>query len=435
MKFYKAFLLIFCSLAGFAFSCVEDPHDIVEPIDVDGKEVFDLYVCAVKHGGMGQNKNGTFVRQVSDLSADTEMVSFEGKGIDITQNYTMESITRGKYYYQVPQEATGGFVKFHIVRGSDGEESIVVDAERPFKENTYYPRKYTHAWLDNGATLLVVGTDAEHKIVYWTKLAESNLAVITEGSLDIPVPDGYTSLSTSGLLTMRPTDGKLFYIYYTNPADENARRTTYIAVIDPSTMTVTENNVVPQEVMEETESAAYGELMQTFITYDESGNMYVAGMVTMILTGKATKYGVLRRIKTGETEFDPTWNGFPDPEGRLITVQYVGGNKILAYSRDESLGTKIDSRSYFYTLIDTEFCTRTRVSCGGIPLRYCSGWYSQRTAVSGRYAYIGVTEGEGADEYPMVYIYDIVSDTVTEGVKLSKGFCFDIIRVMSSDED
>ena len=436
MMYIKQLLLVLgCSLT-LAASCNKNPGpEPLPPDPVEDKVVFDLYVCAVKHGGMGQNKNGTFVRQVTALTADQPMVEYTGKGIDITMDYTMESITRGKYYYQVPQAATGGFVKFHIVRNGDGEESIVVDAERPFKENTYYARKYTYAWLDDGATLLIAGTDADHKVVYWSKLAESDLAVIAEGKLGISVPEGFTALSTSGLLTVRPTDGKLFYIYYTKPADDNAGRTTHIAVIDPSTMKVTENHTVPQEVMEETESAAYGELMQTFITYDEAGNMYVAAMVTMNLTGKATKYGVLRRVKAGETQFDPTWNGFPDPEGRLITVQYVGGNKILAYSRDESLGTKIDSRSHFYTLIDLQTCRRERVSCNGQPLRYCSGWYSQRTAVYGKKAYIGVTEGDGEDEYPMVYIYDTLTGTVEEGVKLSKGFCFDIIRVMSSDED
>ncbi|MBQ7458773.1 MAG: hypothetical protein IJS70_06355 [Bacteroidales bacterium] len=418
-------------MAALASSCEEDPHDIIDPVPVEDNEVFDLYVCAVKHGGMGQNKNGTFVRRVSDLSADAEPVSFEGKGIDITQSYTMESITRGKYYYQVPQEATGGFVKFHIVRNVAGEESIVVDAERPFKENTYYPRKYTHAWIDDGATLLIVGTDADHKIVFWSKLAESDLMVKSEGTLDIPIPDGYETLSTSGLLTVRPTDGKLFYFYLTKPASDSDKPATHVAVIDPSSMRVIADNLVPEVVMEETVSAAYGELMQTLITYDERGTMYVTGMVTI----GGTKYGVLRRIKAGEETFDPEWNGFPNPEGRLLTVQYLGGGKILAYSRDETLGTKIDSRSHFYTIIDTEFCTRTRVSCNGAPLRLCSGRYSQRTAVSGRKAYIGVTEGDGEDECPMVYIYDIISGTVEEGVKLSKGFCFDIIRVMSSDED
>ena len=430
MKGFLPFCLLFVVLYLLLWAC--DPEPVPDPPGpVESGRVFDLYVCAVKHGGMGQNKNGTFVRQVESLAADQELVSFEGKGIDITQKYTMESITRGKYYYQVPQEATGGFVKFHIVRNAAGDESIVVDAERPFGNNTYYARKYTHAWLDGGETLLVVGTDAEHKIVYWSKLAESDLAVKAEGTIDIPIPSGYETLSTSGLLTVRPTDGKLFYIYYTKPADDQAKPATHIAVLDPVSMTVTEDNLVPEAVMEEPVTAAYGELLRNIIAYDTDGNMYVAGLCTF----DGTKLGVMRRIKASQTTFDASWNGFPNPEGRLLTIQYVGAGKMLAYSRVESMGTKIDSRSHFYSIIDIASTLRERVEYNSVPLRYCSGGYSQRSAVVDGKAYIGVTEGDGEDEYPQVFIYDSATGKVEQGVKLSKGFCFDIIRVMAADKE
>ena len=123
-----------------AVSCHEPvPEPEPEPVVLKDYN-FDLFVCAVKHGGMSQNKNGTYVRSVSDLTADQPRVEFTGKGIDITQDYTLESITRGKYYYQVPQKATGGFVKFHIERDAAGEERIVEDAEVPFKDNVYSAR-------------------------------------------------------------------------------------------------------------------------------------------------------------------------------------------------------------------------------------------------------------------------------------------------------
>ena len=102
------------SMMMMAVSCHEpEPEPEPEPVVLKDYN-FDLFVCAVKHGGMSQNKNGTYVRSVPDLTADQPTVAFSGKGIDITQDYTLESITRGKYYYQVPQRATGGFVKFHI---------------------------------------------------------------------------------------------------------------------------------------------------------------------------------------------------------------------------------------------------------------------------------------------------------------------------------
>ena len=393
---------------------------------------FDLYVCAVKHGGMGQNKNGTYVRSVPSLDADQPLIEFTGKGIDITQKFTMESITRGKYYYQVPQEGADRFVKFHIERNEAGEEWIPepLDAEVPFKQNTYYPRKYTHAWLDNGSTLLIVGTDSDHKQVVWTKLNESNLAIIEEGKLALTLPEGFDMFSTSGLLTVRPTDGTLFYIYYVKTENSDRKPVTHIAVLDPKTMKVVSDAPVSEGIMEEPVTAAYGELLRNIIAYDEFGTMYVAGLCTY----NGVKLGVMRRIMPMESQFDSSWNGFPSPEGRLLTVQYVGNGRMLVYSRDEKLGTKIDSRSHFYSIINLTNGQRERVSYNGTPLRYCSGGYSQRSAIVDGKAYIGITEGDGPDDNPMVYIYDSATDRVVPGAKLSKGFCFDIIRAMVEEE-
>lgn len=413
------------SVVTTAVSC-EGPEPEPGPQPVVTDRAFDLYVCAVKHGGMGQNKNGTYVRRVGSLAAGQPRVEFTGRGLDITTRFTMESITRGMYYYQVPQEATGGFVKFHIALNAAGDETVVTDAETPFQKNTFYARKYTHAWLDEGRTLLVIGTDSDHRTAYWSKLREKDLAVQAEGTLDIRIPEGYQTISTSGLLSVRPTDGRLFYLYLVKSDDESVKPVTHVAVLDPATLAVLSDVAVSPDVMEETVSAAYGELIQTLITYDEDGTMYVAGMKTF----DGVKLGVLRRIRPGETTFDPSWNGFPEPEGRLLTVQYVGNGRLLAYSRDEKLGTKIDSRSHFYSIVDLRTTRRERVCCEGVPLRWCSGRYSQRSAVVDGKAYIGVTEGDGPDDYPCVYIYDSDKGTVEKGIELSKGFCFDIIRAM-----
>ena len=412
-----------------AVSCEPVPEPEPEPEPTPSAQAFDLYVCAVQHGGMGQNKNGTFLRRVSSLVDGEPTVEFTGRGLDITTRFTMESITRGRYYYQVPQEATGGFVKFHIVLDASGNEQAVIDSETPFKQNTYYARKYTHAWLDGGATLLVLGTDSDHRIIYWSKIRESDFSVQEEGRLGLSLPDGFTAFSTSGLLTVRPTDGKLYYIYYVKPSDEAAKPVTHIAVLDPETMKVNSDAQVPEEVMEEPVTAAYGELLRNIIAYDETGTMYVAGLCTR----GGVKLGVMRRIPAGTDVFDPSWNGFPDPEGRLLTIQYIADGEMLCYSRDESLGTKIDNRSHFYTIVDLKTTRRERVKYAGVPLPYCSGGYSQRTAVVEGKAYIGITGGDDVLDSPQVFIYDVASHTVTAGVKLSKGFCFDIIRAMETE--
>ena len=439
MKELKKLLLILTvtmvSMMSMAVSC-EDPTPDPEPEPEVLKDYnFDLFVCAVKHGGMSKNKNGTYVRSVPALTADQPRVEFTGKGIDITEDFTLESITRGRYYYQVPQRATGGFVKFHIERNAAGEERIVEDAEVPFKDNTYDARKYTHAWINDSATLVIVGTDAGHTRIYWSKLIESNLAVQSEGSFDITLPEGYGSFSTSGLLTYRKSDRKLYYFYFAKP--ESGRTDAiasqlYIAVINPDTMVVESNNAVPGEIMEETAGSAYGELMQSMIMYDEADNMYVAGLKTV--DGK--EMGTLRRINAGSVAFDAAYNGFPNPDGKLLTVQYLGGGKALSYSRDESLGTKVDSKSHFYSVINLSNGSRERVKFNGTALQYCGGRFSQRSAVVNGKAYIGVggeVEGEAEENNPTIYIYDCATGVVEKGVELSKGFCFDIIRAMEAE--
>ena len=436
MKALKHLLLILTvamvSMMSMASSCEKQPDPEPKPEIKDYN--FDLFVCAVKHGGMSKNKNGTYVRSVSALTADQPMVEFTGKGIDITEDFTLESITRGKYYYQVPQRATGGFVKFHIERNAAGEESIVEDAEVPFKDNTFDARKYTHAWIGDSTTLVIVGTDAKHTKIFWTKLNESNLAVQSEGTFDITLPEGYGSFSTSGLLTYRKSDKKLYYFYFAKPAagmSDAATSQVYTAIINPQTMAVESNIKVDNAIMEETAGSAYGELMQSMIFYDEADNLYLAGLKTV--DGK--EMGVLRRIPVGKTTFDASWNGFPNPEGKLLTVQYLGDGKALSYSRDETLGTKIDSKSHFYSIINLSDCTRSRVKFNGQDLQYCGGRFSQRSAVVNGKAYIGVGgEVEGADEAtnPTIYIYDCKTGAVEKGVELSKGFCFDIIRAMEA---
>ena len=194
-------------------------------------------------------------------------------------------------------------------------------------------------------------------------------------------------------------------------------------------MKVESNTVVPHDVMEETAGSAYGELMQSMIMYDEADNMYVAGMITI----DEKEMGILRRIPVGSKTFDSFWNGFPNPEGKLLTIQYLGNGKALCYSRDESLGTKIDSKSHFYSIINLANGSRSRVQYNGADLQYCGGRFSQRSVVVNNKAYIGVggeTEGEAEATYPAIYIYDCKTGAVEKGVELSKGFCFDIIRAM-----
>lgn len=433
MKKYRLILMALAALVSInlSTSCSKDDNkeDVPPTPEEVTKHQYELYVCPVKHGGMSMNKNGTFVRKVNALTADQPMVEFNGKGLEITNKYTMESVTRGKYHYQVPESADR-FVKFEIKVDVSGNEVAELVSEKPFVKNTYFARKYTHAWLDNGATLVIVGTDAKHQTVYWSKLKESDMSVISEGTLDISVPEGYKSLSTSGLLTYREKSNDLLYFYVGKEASgitESANSKLYVAAIDPATMAVKSKNVAPQSIATESAASAYGELMQNTIMYDESGNLYLAGLTEV----NKEEFGSLLRIKTGEVSFDESYNGFPNPEGKLLTIQYLTNGKALAYARDNAKGTKIDSPSHFYTIINLSTGSRERVKYNGADLPYCSGRFSQRTAIADGKAYIGVADKDNLTAG--VYIYDIASGKVEKGVELQNGFCFDIIRVVDAE--
>ncbi len=99
------------------------------------------------------------------------------------------------------------------------------------------------------------------------------------------------------------------------------------------------------------------------------------------------------------------------------------------YARVNSLGTKTDSHSRYYAVVDLNTGRRTRLACDGTELPYCSGGFSQRSAIADGKAYIGVTPENAA---PSIYIYDIVSGTTTKGVDIAKGYYFDMLRVIEN---
>ncbi len=454
MRKFKFVLLAFMALmTAVSFTACSDDDDPVvnpepdpDPVEEVSDYRFELYVCPVKHGGMSMNKNGTFVRSVASLTADQPMVQFTSKGYELTSKYTMESITKGAYHYQVP-ETGDAFVKFRFDVDANGDEYVADEVRVPqagMKEvevngekitPTFSGRKYTHAWIDNGKTLVLMGTNGDKTLVYWVKLNEENMQIIDNGVLDLTIPEGYTTLSTSGILTYREKSGDLIYFFIAKNAkgmtDAEQSKLCIAVISDPSTMKVSKINEVDSSLALESTASAYGELMQNTVMYDESGNLYLAGL----LKDDGIEYGSLLRMNAGDTNFEAGYNALPNPEGKLHTIQYLGNGKALAYMRNHTAEiasgvkpTAIDAVNNFYTIIDLNSKTRERVKYNGTDLPYCSGRFSQRSAVVAGKAYIGI-----ADQTALtagVYIYDIATGAVEEGVKLESGFCFDIIRAM-----
>lgn len=388
----------------------------------ESKYHFDLFLTVGKHGGMS-SKNTTIVNSVSKLTADMGTITVKGEGTELGE-YSMECISKGKYYYQVPS-SNDRFVKYQIK-----DNKVVVVKETPFKSNSYKVRNLAHAWIDDN-TLVLMAADGKKTKVLWTKLNTETMSILDEGELSITVPAGYDNLTTTGILTYREADGKLFYFYYGKTASSSPMGTTSekkfrLAVIDAATMKEEQKDVL-SPVDSEMAGSAYGELMQNCVMYDEAGNLYLAAFTE---TDNMEK-GMLLRIEAGKFAFDASYNGYKDSDGKLLTVQYLGNGKALVYGRHDASGTKIDSYSHYYSILDLNTGEKTRLSYDGKEIAYSGGRFAQRSVIFNKKAYIGVNTE--ADANAIIYIYDIETGKVEKGAEVAGGFYFDMIRLIEND--
>jgi hypothetical protein len=389
-----------------------------DPI-VLGPHHFDLTVTVGKQGGMGRDVT-TIMQSREKLDAGA-VVDFKNVGAEINADYTMESIVRGKYYYQVPV-AGDRFVKLQF---KDNKMEVV--QAQPFKENTYNIRQYCHAWTADNQ-LVIMAANGDKNAIIWTKINTDDMTIASEGTLAINVADGWETFTTSGILAYRESDNKLFYFYYNKKG--SGRKATkeekfHVAVINAETMAVEQDNLCPFAA--EMAGSAYGELLQQTTFFDEQGNLYLAALSDTSIGEE----GKLLRINKGEFNIDADYNGFPNSDGKLLTTQYLGNGKVFCYSRhdDETLGTAIDSYAHYYSVVDLKAGTRTRMSFGGTEIPYSSGRFSQRSAFdpNDNKVYFGVNTETAA---PQIYVYDVKSGEVTEGISVTEGYYFEQIRII-----
>ncbi len=420
MKKFKFLLLPFVALfiAFGMTSCSNE--DEPKPDDEDPTIIqdyhFDLWVALDRHGGMGRDVQ-TLVRSLNSLEADQPEITFQGQGTEVNSILSLETILKGAYYYQVPVSGDR-FAKYTIK-----DNQIQVVKERRFQTNTYSTRKYTHAWI-NDNTLVIVAANGDASKIIWTKLNADDMTIIDEGTLDVKMPEGGELFTTSGILTYRASDNKLFYFYYakTGKAFGGKRVTPMMtAVINPANMAVESDT--PCFLDCEMVGTAYGELLQTTTFIDGNNNLYIA-CVTDDADGN--EHSHLLKIPANSTSFDQSYDGFT-ADGKLISVMYVGNNKVVAYAREDKIGTKIDDFSHYYTVLDVVSKTSTPITFNGQRLAYSSGRFSSRMAYVNNKAYIGV-DAEG--QKPQIYIYDVTSGQTSLGATMASGYYFEQIRVV-----
>lgn len=422
MKKFKNALIALAAMlmATVGTSCSDDNND--PGVDDKGEVIkgeyhFDLWVALDRHGGMGRDVQ-TLVRSLDNLDASQPEISFRGTGTEVNSILSLETIVKGPYYYQVPVSGDR-FAKYVIE-----DNQVIVKAERRFRTNTYSTRKYTHAWLDDN-TLVIMAAAGDGASIIWTKLNASDLSIIDEGTLNITLPEGASLFTTSGLLTYRKTDNRLFYFYYAKTGGKRGKRVSpmNMAVITPSTMNIESIDVCPIDA--EMVGSAYGELLQPTTIIDGAGNLFIACFTE---DADGNEHSHLLRIPAGQTTFDASYDGFTD-SGKLISLLYMGNGKAIAYARDDAAGTLIDSFSHYYTVIDLAAKTSTPIKYNGEGLPYSSGRFSSRMAFVNGKAYIGV---DAQNTAPRIYIYDAATGTTTLGATMAAGYYFEQIRVVEN---
>ncbi len=411
-SFFAAFL---------AFTMVScSNHDEPDPIPDDPSIIqdyhFDLWVALDRHGGMGRDVQ-TLVRSVNSLDADQPEITFQGTGTEVNALLSLETILKGAYYYQVPVSGDR-FAKYTIK-----DNKIEVVKERRFQTNTFSTRKYTHAWI-NDNTLVIMAANGDATKIIWTKLNAEDMSIISEGSLDVKMPEGGEIYTTSGILTYRASDNKLFYFYYAKTGGSRGKRVSPMltAVINPATMAVESETTCFTDC--EMVGTAYGELLQTTTFIDGNNNLYIACKTD----ADDGEHSLLLKIPANSTTFDQSYNGFTST-GKLISVMYIGDNKVMAYAREDRIGTGIDDFSHYYTVIDVVSKISSPVKYNDQQLAYSSGRFSSRMAYVNHKAYIGI---DAQGEKPQIYIYDVKTAQTSLGATMASGYYFEQIRVVEN---
>ena len=413
---FASFVALFVAFGMTSCTDKDEPDPTPDDPTLIKDYHFDLWVALDRHGGMGRDVQ-TLVRSINSLEADQPEITFQGTGIEVNSILSLETILKGAYYYQIPVSGDR-FAKYTI---KDNQVQVV--KERRFQTNTYSPRKYTHAWI-NDNTLVIMAASGDASKIIWTKLNADDNTIIRESTLDVRMPEGADLFTTSGILVYRASDNKLFYFYYakTGKAFGGKRVTPMMtAVINPETMAIESDT--PCFLDCEMVGTAYGELLQTTTFIDGNNNLYIACVSD---DADGNEHSHLLKIPANSTSYDQSYDGFT-AGGKLISVMYVGNNKAVAYAREDKLGTKIDDFSHYYTVLDVVSKTSTPVTYNGQRLAYSSGRFSSRMAYVNHKAYIGV-DAEGRK--PQIFIYDVEKNQTSLGATMASGYYFEQIRVV-----
>lgn len=428
----KFFFLALIALGLVSCDNKDDSKPFVSPVESLPAH-FDIWVSLDgTTGSGGQNQAQTVIVQGVQSLDDDKVLSFKGIGADVTSIMDAETMIHGKYYYQVAPLKEAKYAKYQITN-----QGVQLLAEHSFGKNTYAATKYCADWINDSTFVVVASANSNSKVV-WSKVKEANnkFTILSEGEFDLS-QSGVEKYSTSGLVRYRKADNTLIYLFCDYSRATTKTNKIFAAFVNPDDMSI--KSVAEEIRSTQLAGTVYGELLQNKTFFDENGNLYVAcgSQIENSKNSSTCTNGRIYRINAGASEFDASYLGFNHPDGKIVTVDYLGNNKVLLYLQDpKHCGLVADNSDYdgwgskyncYYAVYDLLNNELSELEYNGKKLPFNLGTFSQRSVVRDGKAYIGVNPEVGA---PVIYIYDIATGKVTKGMTIQEGYEFNRIVVL-----
>lgn len=414
-------LLLF-SILFFACDNKEAPENNPNKEDISLHDKhFDLWIPLESTSGMGFS--GHVVKRMESL--DKGVINIDNSGVDVSEKLYSSFMTKNGYYYQISKDRRFG--KYKITNTG-------IEVVKEISYTTFEGRKHAFAWMSDKVLLLIGAADNSQKII-WSKFDTDQMKEIAKGDLDLEAPLAHERFNTSGFITYRKKDDKIFYMYEYKPLNskkDKPRGKFYLAVINGKTMEV-------ESVDEETRaqfpaSTAYGELRQIKSFYDEKGDYYVACNSTYEGAKSYTQqHGSILRIKHNELGFDKSYNGYTEERGKIITMNYAGNRKAILYMQDPIITTNKNDWSsktnpYIFYYLSLDLDTK---EVKKLPIPHATGNFSQYVCPAGDKTYIGNNPAP-SDGGSKIYIYDSKTEKLTEGASFKDGLQIDRIQLIKN---
>lgn len=190
-------------------------------------------------------------------------------------------------------------------------------------------RNWPSFYLPLVALLLATGAFPQSKLTLQGRIADRDgnpvhqaTVAVMGATIGTYTDDyGHDTVTTSGIVAHREADDKQFYYYnkVSGTTSMNATNEEYshVSTIDAETMEV-ETHEDQRLRRQRNDRKCLRRLLQSITSLDEDDNLYLA----CFNDTDDMEAGVLLRFNAGETNFDSSYNGFADADGKV----YFGVN-------------------------------------------------------------------------------------------------------------